>query len=123
MKFDAYDHKIVIDLHIIFHEDLSFRCGDICKTILVFLIVDFQCIFHIYPIVHLHSLRRWILILNNSECFLETVNSRGTPFRSNRICGEKFNINPYIMFDFKFHLPLKETTLENRSFRLSANQN
>ena len=36
MKFDKYDHKIVNDHHIKFHEDMSFRCGDICKTILVF---------------------------------------------------------------------------------------
>ena len=36
MKFDTYDHKIVIDHHIKFHEDPSFYCGDICKTILVF---------------------------------------------------------------------------------------
>ena len=56
MKFDTYDHKIVIDHHIKFHEDLSFRRGDICKTILVFLITDFQCIFDIYAIMHLPSL-------------------------------------------------------------------
>ena len=36
MKFDTYDHKIVNDHHIKFHEDLSFRRGDIFKTILVF---------------------------------------------------------------------------------------
>ena len=33
MKFDTYDHKIVIDHHIKFHEDPSFRCGDISITI------------------------------------------------------------------------------------------
>ena len=33
MKFDTYNHKIVIDHHIKFHEDPSFRCGNICKTI------------------------------------------------------------------------------------------
>ena len=33
---DTNDQKIVIDHHIRFHEDLSFRCGDIFKTILVF---------------------------------------------------------------------------------------
>ena len=32
----TYDHKIVIYHHIKFHEDPSFCCGDICKTILVF---------------------------------------------------------------------------------------
>ena len=36
MKFDTYDHKIVNDHHIKFHEYLSFCCGDISKTILVF---------------------------------------------------------------------------------------
>ena len=36
MKFHTYAHKIVIDYHIKFHEDPSFCCGDICKTILVF---------------------------------------------------------------------------------------
>ena len=34
LKFDTYAHKIAIDHHIKFHEDLSFR--DICKTILDF---------------------------------------------------------------------------------------
>ena len=33
MKFKTSAHKIVIDHHIKFHEDPSFRCGDICKTI------------------------------------------------------------------------------------------
>ena len=36
MKFETYTHKIVVDNHIKFHEDLSFRCGDICKTMLTF---------------------------------------------------------------------------------------
>ena len=36
MKFETYAHKIVSDHHIKFHEDPSLRCGDICKTILVF---------------------------------------------------------------------------------------
>ena len=36
MKFKTLVHKIVIDHHIKFHEDPSFRCGDICKTLLVF---------------------------------------------------------------------------------------
>ena len=35
-KFEAYAHTIEIDHHIKFHEDLSFRCGDIYKTIMVF---------------------------------------------------------------------------------------
>ena len=61
MKFDTYDHKIVIDPHIKFDEDLSFRCGYICKTILMFLIIDFQCIFDISAIMHLQSLQRWII--------------------------------------------------------------
>ena len=34
MKFKTLVHKIVIDHHIKFHKDPSFRCGDICKTIL-----------------------------------------------------------------------------------------
>ena len=36
MKFEILAHKIIIDCHIKFHEDRSFCCGDICKTILVF---------------------------------------------------------------------------------------
>ena len=36
MKFKTYAHKIVIDHYIKFHKDPSFRCGDICKTILTF---------------------------------------------------------------------------------------
>ena len=36
MKFKTLTHKIVIDHHIKFHEDPSFRCRDIWKTILVF---------------------------------------------------------------------------------------
>ena len=36
MKFYTYAHKIRIDHHIKFHENLTFHCGDICKTILVF---------------------------------------------------------------------------------------
>ena len=36
MKFDTYAHKIVIDYHIKFHEDPSFCCRDIRKTMLVF---------------------------------------------------------------------------------------
>ena len=32
MKFETWAHKIVIDHHMKFHEDLSFGCGDICKT-------------------------------------------------------------------------------------------
>ena len=34
-KFETKGHKIVIDHNIKFHEDPSFRCRDICKTILV----------------------------------------------------------------------------------------
>ena len=34
VKFETLAHKIVIDYHIKFHEDPSFCCGDICKTIL-----------------------------------------------------------------------------------------
>ena len=36
MKFETKAHKIVIDHQMKFHEDLSFCCGDVCKTILVF---------------------------------------------------------------------------------------
>ena len=36
MKFETYAHKIVIYQQIKFHEDLSFCCRDIRKTILVF---------------------------------------------------------------------------------------
>ena len=36
MKFETKAHKIVFEYHIKFHKDLSFRCGDICKTILTF---------------------------------------------------------------------------------------
>ena len=36
VKFKTLAHKIVIDHHIKFHGDPSFRCGDICKTILTF---------------------------------------------------------------------------------------
>ena len=36
MKFETKAHKIVIDYQIKFHKDRSFRCRDICKTILVF---------------------------------------------------------------------------------------
>ena len=61
MKFETYAHKIVIYQHIKFHEDLSFRCRDIRKTILVFLIIDFQCNFDISAIMHLRSLQRWII--------------------------------------------------------------
>ena len=35
-KFKTLVHKIVIDHHIKFHKDPSYRCGDICKTILTF---------------------------------------------------------------------------------------
>ena len=41
MKFETLAHKKVIDHHKKFHEDLSFRFGDIRKTIMVFLIIDF----------------------------------------------------------------------------------
>ena len=36
IKFKTLVYKIVIDHPIKFHKDRSFRCGDICKTILVF---------------------------------------------------------------------------------------
>ena len=36
MKFNTLVHKIVSDHHIKFHEDPSFCCRDICKTILAF---------------------------------------------------------------------------------------
>ena len=36
MKFETHAHKIVFEYHIKFHKDLSFRCRDICKTILTF---------------------------------------------------------------------------------------
>ena len=58
MKFDTYDHKIVIDHHIKFHEDLSFRCGDICKTIRAFvwsLIFNAFCIYSWFE--HQNSLK------------------------------------------------------------------
>ena len=32
MKFQTKVNKIVVDDHIKFREDPSFRCGDICKT-------------------------------------------------------------------------------------------
>ena len=35
-KFETQANKIVFDYPIKFHEDPSFCCGDICKTILVF---------------------------------------------------------------------------------------
>ena len=37
MKFGTFVHKIVIDDPIKFHEGPSFRCGDICKTILTYI--------------------------------------------------------------------------------------
>ena len=36
MKFEIKAHKIDIAHHIKYHKDLSFRCGDICKTISTF---------------------------------------------------------------------------------------
>ena len=36
MKFEIKADQIEIDHHIKFHKDLSFRCGDICKTISTF---------------------------------------------------------------------------------------
>ena len=44
MKFKTKAHKIMIDHHIKFCEDRSFRCGDIWKTILGF----FNCWFSMY---------------------------------------------------------------------------
>ena len=41
MKFETKALKIVFDHHTKYHEDLSFRFGDICKTILAFLILSF----------------------------------------------------------------------------------
>ena len=60
MKFDTYDHKIAIDHHIKFHEDLSFRCGDICKTILVF----FNSWFSMYFSGWYHTTYKYVLDLN-----------------------------------------------------------
>ena len=34
MKFETSPYKIEIDHRIKFHKDSSFRCGDICKTIM-----------------------------------------------------------------------------------------
>ena len=39
MKFETWAHKIKIDHHIKFHNDPSYRCGDICKTISTFWIL------------------------------------------------------------------------------------
>ena len=49
MKFDTYNYNIVIDHHIEFHVDPSFWCGDICKTILVFLNCWFSMYFTYLP--------------------------------------------------------------------------
>ena len=42
MKFETQALKIVFDHHTKYHEDLSFRFGDICKTILAFSILSFN---------------------------------------------------------------------------------
>ena len=39
MKFETWAHKIEIDHHMKFHKDLSYRCGDIGKTISTFWIL------------------------------------------------------------------------------------
>ena len=36
IEFETVAHKIVINNHIIFYEDPSLCCGDICKTTLTF---------------------------------------------------------------------------------------
>ena len=47
MKFATFAHKMVIDDHIELHEDPSFRCRDICKTILAFV---YSLIFNVFRI-------------------------------------------------------------------------
>ena len=44
-----------------FHNDLSFRCGDICKTILTFKNHQFSMfIVYKFTVLHRQSLQRWI---------------------------------------------------------------
>ena len=50
----------LMNLSFKFHNDPSFRCGDICKPILL-KIINFQCILHISTVLHLQSLQRWII--------------------------------------------------------------
>ena len=52
-------HYYHTSLSLKFHKDPSFRYGDIYKMIMYFR--NFQCIFHILPIMHLKSLQIWII--------------------------------------------------------------
>ena len=47
----------LMNLSLKFHKDLSFRCGDICKTIMTLKVINFQCILHISTVLLLHSLQ------------------------------------------------------------------
>ena len=63
MKFETLFYKIDIDHHIKFHKDLSFRCGDICKTISTFWILSFSMYFP-----HFHSfITYFILAISRSN--------------------------------------------------------
>ena len=55
-------HYYLLKLSLKFRKDPSIGRGDICKILLFFfLIFNFQCNFHISPIMHLQSIQRWII--------------------------------------------------------------
>ena len=56
MKF--YD---LMKLSLELYEDQGFRCGDISKQYWLSLITNFHCIFHVFSIMYLQSIQKWII--------------------------------------------------------------
>ena len=61
----------LMNLSFKFHKYRGFRRRDICKTILSFKTINFQCILHICTVLLFQSFQRWI-ISEGLWNFLET---------------------------------------------------
>ena len=58
MKITLVAHYYLMNFSFKLHKDQSFHCRDICKMVLTFKIINFQCIFHIFTVMHLQSFQR-----------------------------------------------------------------